>query len=125
MGLQSDFFRGDPRLESCLIHDSAHLTPGSMGEFVSKIQVALEALDDAEIDDGEMATGTYGPSTANAVLAFKTKRRIINFSYQSQADNIVGKMTIAALDQEMLAREKPPSGDVCSLGIGFMRPIPL
>lgn len=92
-----------------------------MGEFVSKIQVALEALDDAEIDDGEMATGTYGPSTANAVLAFKTKRRIINFSYQSQADNIVGKMTIAALDQEMLAREQPPSGDVCSLGIEQMQ----
>jgi hypothetical protein len=35
------------------------------------------------------------------VLAFKRRRKIINFSYQTQEDNIVGKMTIAALDREM------------------------
>jgi hypothetical protein len=32
---------------------------------------------------------------------YKTKRRIINYGYQQQADNIVGKMTIARLDREM------------------------
>lgn len=116
MGLQSDFFRGDPRLEACLVQDSAHITPGSKGDFVSKIQLALEALDDADIDDSEMTSATYGPSTADAVLDYKTARKIINFGYQTQADNIVGKMTIAALDQEMREMEKPPSGDVCSLG---------
>ena len=116
MGLQSVFFRGDPRLEACLVQDSAHVTAGSQGDFVTKIQLALEALDDADIDVMEMASATYGPSTADAVLDYKTSRKIINFSYQTQADDIVGKMTIAALDKEMVAKEKTPSGDVCSLG---------
>ena len=50
----------------------------------------------------------YGPSTADVVLAYKRKRNIINYSYQTTADNIVGKMTMAALDKEMLAREINP-----------------
>jgi hypothetical protein len=39
-------------------------------------------------------------------LSYKKKRNIINRSYQTQADNIVGKMTIASLDNEMMARER-------------------
>jgi peptidoglycan hydrolase-like protein with peptidoglycan-binding domain len=116
MGLQSEFFRGDPKLEACLIQDSAHVTPGAVGDHVVKIQVALTTLDSSDIDDGESTTGTYGPSTAAAVLAFKQKRNIVNPSYQTQADNIVGKMTIAALDREIFQKEQPRTGDVCSLG---------
>jgi peptidoglycan hydrolase-like protein with peptidoglycan-binding domain len=116
MGLQSDFFSGDPKLEACLTRDSAHVTPGSVGDHVSKIQIALTTLDNSDIDEGELTSGTYGPSTAAAVLAFKKKRNIINPSYQSQADNIVGKMTIAALDREIFEKEKPRTGNVCSLG---------
>ncbi|MBV8275865.1 MAG: hypothetical protein JO170_11495 [Verrucomicrobia bacterium] len=33
---------------------------------------------------------------------------IINWSYQTKADDIVGKMTIAALDKEMLEAELKP-----------------
>src|SRR5262249_23232676 len=44
------------------------------------------------------------------VLAYKQKRNIVNRSYQTQADNIVGKMTMAALDLEMLSIEAGPSG---------------
>lgn len=122
MSLQSDFFSGDPRLEACLTQDSAHVTSGCQGDFVSKIQAALAALDTGvEIDDAEINSATYGPSTAAAVLAFKKKRNIINFSYQTQADNIVGKMTMAALDREMVQKEKPPSGAVCSLGVDQMQ----
>ncbi len=44
------------------------------------------------------------------MLAYKEKRHIINHSYQTQADNIVGKMTMAALDREMLGKEVVPSG---------------
>ena len=67
------------------------------------------------IDADEVSTKTYGPSTAAGVLAYKKKRNIINFSYQTQADNIVGKMTIATLDREMLKVEKPPliAGSSC------------
>ena len=99
MPLQSELFKGDQRLEACLHVDTSHVTPGSVGEFVTKIQKALFILDGAVIGPSEQ--GRYGPSTANAVLTYKKKRKIINYSYQTQADNIVGKMTIASLDNEL------------------------
>src|SRR6476659_9549307 len=106
MGLQSNLFRGDPALEACLVSDPAHITPGAVGDHVAKIQTALIKLDGLNIDPSELSAKRYGPSTAAAVLSFKQKRRIINFSYQTQADNIVGKMTIAALDREILEKER-------------------
>ena len=69
------------------------------------IQDAVILLDGATIDDAELAGQRYGQSTANAVLAYKKRRRIINPAYQATADNIVGKMTIASLDDEMFIRE--------------------
>lgn len=105
MSLQSQLFKGDSKLESCLIEDSAHVTKGTQGDHVAKIQSALIAIDGSKIDPGELVSKKYGPTTAAAVLAYKKKRNIINRSYQSQADDIVGKMTIAALDKEMLERE--------------------
>lgn len=106
MGLCSRSFRGDMKLEACLVSDPAHVVEGASGEHVAKIQAALMLLDGAKIDRREITSKRYGPSTAAAVLAYKTKRRIINFAYQKQADNIVGKMTIAALDQELLQLER-------------------
>jgi hypothetical protein len=108
MALQSRLLQGDRTLEECLVRDSAHVTLGAVGAHVIKIQKALLILDDARIDSGELAMGRYGQSTASAVLAFKKKRNIINRTYQSQADNIVGKMTIAALDKEMSEKENEP-----------------
>jgi hypothetical protein len=98
---------GDERLEACLVQDSAHLTRGTRGEFVAKVQAALIFIDGLQIDDKELDSHTYGPSTAAAVLAFKKKRKIINQSYQKTEDDIVGKMTIKALDDELLAAEAP------------------
>lgn len=106
MPLHSETFKGDTRLEACLVQDSAHLTVGVHGEFVGKVQAALIHLDGLKIDGKELETETYGPSTAAAVLAFKKKRKIINFSYQKSEDNIVGKMTIKALDDELALAEK-------------------
>ena len=100
----SQLFRNDPKLEAAAISDPAHVLPNTAGLHVGKIQVAL-LLDGAVIDGGELQRLVYGPSTARAVLAYKQKRNIINRSYQTQADNIVGKMTIAALDREMLGKE--------------------
>jgi hypothetical protein len=101
----SRLFKGDRALEACLLHNWAHVTPGSVGEHVGKIQKALVALEKAAIDTEERAETRYGSSTAGGVLAYKRKRRIINRAYQTQADNIVGKMTIAALDKEMFQYE--------------------
>ena len=109
MPLVSFLFRDDKRLQATLVSHPAHVTPGSQGEFVHKIQVALEDLDGVVIAPTEVASSFYGPSTAAAVLAFKRKRAIINRAYQTAADNIVGKMTIADLDKEMVAKQVPPA----------------
>ena len=103
MALQSDLFRGDPKLEAAAVSDPAHILPGANGPHVGKIQTALIQLDGAAI----VQDSFYGPLTADAVLAYKRKRKIINFSYQTQADNIVGKLTIAALDSELLSQGLP------------------
>jgi peptidoglycan hydrolase-like protein with peptidoglycan-binding domain len=107
MGLISKLFKGDPKLEACLLNDSAHILQGknNVGEHVAKIQTAVSRLDGYGIQPSEISAKTYGPSTAAAILRFKKKRNIINRSYQTQADNIVGKMTIAALDQGMFTEE--------------------
>lgn len=54
----------------------------------------------------ELRTQTYGPSTAAAVLAYKQRRNIGNYAYETKADNIVGKMTITRMDSDMLVAEK-------------------
>lgn len=105
MALQSNLFKGDRALESCLVQDSAHITVGASGDHVSKIHTALLMLDGVSVAATELKTQQYGASTGAAVLAFKRRRGIINTSYQTQADNIVGKMTIAAMDRAMLSKE--------------------
>jgi hypothetical protein len=109
MPLVSYLFRDDQRLQTTLVSDPAHVAPGSSGAHVGKIQVALVDLDNAKIAEGELKCKTYGPTTAQAVLAYKQARKIINFSYETTADNIVGKMTIAALDKEMAAKQVAPA----------------
>jgi hypothetical protein len=119
MELQSELFKNDKKLNACLVDDYSHVMLGAAGDHVGKIQTALTRLDFATIDAGELATKRYGPSTAAAVLAYKTKRKIVNTSYQSSPDSIVGKMTIKAMDKEWRERMlsffpvdiNPPSKD--------------
>jgi peptidoglycan hydrolase-like protein with peptidoglycan-binding domain len=108
MPLVSNLFRDNARLGACLTDHPAHVTPGSFGEHVHLIQVALMDIDGLTIDPGEIKTQRYGPSTAAAVLAYKRKRKIVNRAYQQSEDNIVGRMTIAALDKDMLDRQYVP-----------------
>jgi hypothetical protein len=103
--LKSELFRGDPRLEKTLHSDPHHVVLGDRGEFVSKIQFAVLTLGGGRIGPGELQAQRYGPDTARAVLAYKTLRQIINRAYQRTPDNIVGKMTIRALDNEMVLLE--------------------
>ena len=106
MALKSRLFRGDAKLEAAAVSNPAHIVPGATGDHVRKIQRALNLLDNAGLDPD----GIYGQGTADAVLAYKQKREIINRSYQTQADNIVGVMTMAALDAEMAASEGSADG---------------
>lgn len=110
MALFSNLFKGNANLAACQINDAAHLTPGATGEHVAKVQFALFALDSLTIDKNELRLQSYGPSTAKAVLAYKTKRNIINAAYQTTPDNIVGKMTITRLDQDMRLFEQTHRG---------------
>jgi hypothetical protein len=105
MLLRSRLFNGDAPLEACLVKDSAHVTKGARGDHVAKIQAVVMLLDGSTISQGELDTKTYGASTAAAVLAYKRKRKIINPAYQTQADDIVGKMTIKSLDDELMQRQ--------------------
>jgi len=104
--LVSMLLSGDARLQRCAVEDPAHVTEGQKGPHVRLIQLALAITDNADIAGAESTSSSYGPSTTAAVLAYKTKRQIINRSYQSKPDAIVGKMTIASLDAEVAARER-------------------
>jgi hypothetical protein len=108
MALQSMLFRGDAKLEAAAVSDPAHIKIGAVGTHVGKLQTALILLDSAEIAQDEVQATRYGASTALAVLRYKQKRQIINPTYQSAADDIVGKMTMASLDAEMFRREQTP-----------------
>ena len=108
MSFQSRLFRGDPKLEAAAVSNPAHIVPGAIGDHVVKIQHALLVLGNVGIEPAEREERRYGPSTANAVLSFKKERNIVNRSYQAQSDNIVGVMTLAALDKEMRESESRP-----------------
>ena len=102
------------------MRDFAHITEGAIGDHVAKIQLALMDRDGPRINPVELSSKRYGPSTAS-VLSFKQERKIINQAYQSQPDNIVGKMAIAPLDKEMLDKQEvvPPR-----LQVVCLRPFP-
>ena len=106
MGLVSSLFKDNAQLAACQTSDVAHLTLRAQGEHVSRVQLALSAVDCLHIARCEMVTQTYGPSTAKAVLAYKTKRSIINKARQSAPDAVVGKMTITRLDQDIANWER-------------------
>jgi peptidoglycan hydrolase-like protein with peptidoglycan-binding domain len=110
MALRSQLFRGDQKLEAAAVSNPAHIVPGAVGAHVGKIQQALIELDGAVIATDELAATSYGPSTSAAVLAYKEKRDIVNRSYETRADDIVGIMTVTALDNEMAANEGPADG---------------
>jgi hypothetical protein len=103
--LRSKHFRDNQRLQSCLVSDAAHVTPGQSGEHVSLIQFALMRLLVLDLPETEIKRQFYGPKTAEAVLTYKRSLEIINRSYQKQADNIVGRMTIRSLDNAMFVLE--------------------
>ncbi|MFH0729805.1 MAG: peptidoglycan-binding domain-containing protein [Pseudomonadota bacterium] len=109
MALQSKLFGGDPKLEAAAVSDPAHILLGARGAHVGKIQQALIQIDGATISNDSV----YGPATAAAVREFKQKRRILNS--QGKIDDIVGKMTIAALNQGMLVKEAGGGGEPVQL----------
>ena len=109
----------DPDLEACLVSDAKHITPGSKGEHVRKIQIAINSLTQGPGRENIFLVmdGIYGPKTAAAVKRYKDapQRRILQ-PWQTSADDIVGKRTIKSLDDEMaiFEEEDNPESDFIS-----------
>jgi hypothetical protein len=116
MPLRSLMLKDDAALQKCLVSDSAHVIPGAAGPHVSKIQKVLMLADRARIAENELRARAYGTTSANAVLAYKRARGIINRAYQTVPDNIVGKMTIKRLDKDMLDLESRKTLDHTACG---------
>ncbi len=106
MPLSCKFFKGEQRLEECLVSDPAHILRPQQGDHVALVQQAIIIFEGDVIAGGDLGTRTYDDSTAKAVKEYKRKREIINKTYQTAADDIVGKMTIARLDKDLTAREQ-------------------
>jgi len=105
--LEHPLFKDIKRLQDCLHNDKDHVEFGDVGDFVFAIQMALMTLDHAAIDPGELQGKSFKGSTRTAVVNYKNKRKIINFSYEQKVDPIVGKMTIERLDDDLLGRKHP------------------
>lgn len=105
MALKSKWFGDNQRCQQCAVVDAKHILSGDSGLHVFLVQEALILLDGGRIEAAELDQWRYGPSTAAAVLRYKKARDIVNRSYQQQADDIVGKMTIASLDEGMRVLE--------------------
>lgn len=115
--LKSKLLSPSQRLKNCEVQDSAHVTRGDTGDHVKRIQQALIRIDDAKIAADELTDARYGETTAAAVLDYKTPRQIINPAYQKNADDIVGKMTIKRLDEEMQVLERGMSDQFFAAGL--------
>jgi hypothetical protein len=121
MPVYSVLFTKDPtareRLKLASEKDPEHITPGTSGDYVAKIQRALILLG-ATIDDSEIDQARYGPSTADAVLAFKASCSPPLLNYANQFDNITGIKTTRELDRLMVLFEKdhpaPPGPELAS-----------
>lgn len=113
MALRSNLFKGDAKLEAAAAVDAAHIRSGARGPHVGKIQRALNELAGALLQ----VDAVYGQRTAAAVLRYKQDRNIVNRSYQKQADDIVGKLTVLALDAELLRKESPSGGSPRIVGL--------
>lgn len=101
MALKSHLFNKNQALQACLVNDAAHITPGSKGEHVALVQSALVRLRYLSPESARKEATAYGTDTAKAVLVYKRQFDIVNRRYQTQADNIVGRMTIASLDHDI------------------------
>lgn len=96
------------RAERCALKDADHITPGSVGDHVKRIQIALNQLSNVFLT----IDGIYGANTAAAVVAFKESQAPpLRQPWQAIADNIVGIRTIKALDAQMFIIEQFEPGN--------------
>lgn len=98
------------RIQACADNHASHIAFGQRGLYVSWIKEALQHVilptypqyiptpDNSPHD-------VYGPATRHCVLQYKQINHIVNREYQTEPDDIIGIMTIRALDWHMAYRE--------------------
>lgn len=102
------------RLSQCLASDPQHIKPkregGATGDHVKAIQDALnllrQRLPDLQLLEITDAPGTYGDSTAAAVLKYKDINNIVRPG--QPLDDIVGRMTITQIDNDLVSSKPGP-----------------
>lgn len=102
--LASKLFRRDPVLESILVE----VRFGDFGRHVGKIHTALFVLDGVSVDSKELGMEEYGTSTAEAILAYKRKHKILSVVNRTEEGEFFSRFTVAALDAEMARYEMLP-----------------
>jgi len=102
--LVSKLFRRDPVLESILVESRF----GDFGRHIGKVQTALFILEGVSVDSKELGMEEYGPSTVDAILAYKRKHRILSAASHSEEGEYFSRFTVVALDAEMARYELLP-----------------
>jgi hypothetical protein len=132
MPVDSKLFTSDPnvrdRLNKALESDPDHIVPGSSGDHVAKIQVALSRLGKVQINQDEIDQKFYGATTSKAVEAFKSGCKPPLLNFKNQIDSIVGKKTTRELDRQMKDFENhnpPPPPPVPPAGVADVQVGPL
>jgi hypothetical protein len=105
------------RLQAAADNHYSHIKPKTSGLHVCAIHNALNVLQPfiqyipvpTPSDNTEYKLGYFGGYTEAKVVEYKTKCTLINRDYQNKVDNIVGIMTMRALDFHMneLERQMP------------------
>ena len=97
------------RLNACLASDPQHIAPGQRGNHVKAVQDALETLRQRMPNLGLVKItdppGTYGQSTAAEVKKYKRINHIVRTG--QPLDDIVGRMTISQIDNDLLRGSNP------------------
>lgn len=98
------------RLQQCLASDTSNIRPGAPGgDHVKAIQQALRKLrlriPDLKLPEIKDKDGEYGIDTTAAVLRYKSERHIVREG--QPLDPIVGRMTLTALDNDLLDPSPP------------------
>ena len=116
--LRSDLFKDDPKLEACATSPAGHIAPAKPGQVpprgahVAKIHEALAILEPgATIQKPRRLAWSTALRPPTPCWPTSGGKKIINTSYQHEADNIVGQMTIAKMDEELFGKPAPRTGD--------------
>ena len=127
---KSNLFKNPPNaaLERCATKPDGHVSikDNKTGPHVHRIQEALlrigasdpDLRDKISITASEINSQTFGETTRKSVAAYKIKRNIVNTSYQSTPDDIVGVMTIQFTGKSSRPRPGGGSGSCKSGSLG-------